>query len=165
MQLQSQPNLKEHYEAPQGGEVLFYHSQQCTPHLTPQLVKHQALTGPTSHLRVEHGPMKPGQYHIASKMQYPAQLETAPNAPPAGQLHAGQADPRTGASAGGLKKRNRRLLPAGEVATGEAKSGSCSAAPSEKPELLMPSHQYQDHPESLKIVPNNAAAERRPKRR
>lgn len=68
-------------------------------------------------------------------------------------------------SAGGMKKRNRRLLPAGDKTGGESKSGSCSVAPNDKPELLMPGNQYHDASEGANPSTNNAVADRRQKRR
>jgi len=148
-QLQSQPNLSVHHEAPQPDEVHFYHSQQCTPHLTPQPVKHQPLNVPTPQLMMAPDASKPGPYHISSVMHRTAQLENGPPNPlPASQMQTSAAEPRPGLSAGGLKKRNRRVLPSGEGVAGEP-GGTHSAAPGDKSELLIPSNQYHDHPESL----------------
>lgn len=79
-QLQSQPNLSVHHEAPQPDEVHFYHSQQCTPHLTPQPVKHLPLNVPTPQMMAPDAP-KPGPYHISSVMHRTAQLENGPPNP------------------------------------------------------------------------------------
>lgn len=114
-QLQSQPNLSVHHDTTQGDEVHFYHSHQCTPHLTPQPAKHQPLNVPTPQLSMAQDPVKPGPYHMSSVMQRTAHLENGPpNTLPASQMQAG-ADSRAGVSAGGLKKRNRRAFPAGEI--------------------------------------------------
>ena len=73
-------------------------------------------------MMVEQDRMQPDQYHTASMMLRSNPLEQGLTAPQPGQMQ-GATFPRSGISTGGFKRRNRRLLPAGEQQQSNAIGG------------------------------------------
>lgn len=153
-QLQSQPSLGVQQEATQHDMAHFYHSQQqCTPHLTPQPAKHQQFAAANPQLYMQAEPLKPGLYQISSVVQRMPQMDNSTlHSLNHSHLQGNESglDGRTGLSAGGLKKRNRRLVQHGEVPSGDGLGALSTSFPSkfgqdEGAEMIVaPGYQYQD---------------------